>query len=128
MTRLSITAAQAKLLALIEAEIAAGRPVPSYDEMAASMDLKSRSGIHRLVTGLEERGRIVRLPNRARSIALLPEPAPPAPPAPREPPPAHRLGLSKPVAEQLMAYCDRRRVAARDVMSAALLAYFAGHP
>lgn len=128
MSRLSITARQTRLLAFITGEIHAGRLAPSYDEMAAFMDLKSKSGIHRLVTRLEERGRIVRLPNRARSIALPPEPAPPAQPTPPEPPHARRLGIPKPVAEQLVAYCDRRRVAARDVLSAALLAYFAGHP
>ena len=49
---------------------------PSFDEMKDALDLKSKSGIHRLITALEERGFIRRLPNRARAIEVikLPEP------------------------------------------------------
>ncbi len=51
---------------------------PSFDEMKIALDLKSKSGIHRLITALEERGFIRRLPNRARAIEILkmPEPLP----------------------------------------------------
>ncbi|MDP6352356.1 MAG: transcriptional repressor LexA [Alphaproteobacteria bacterium] len=44
---------------------------PSYDEMKDALDLKSKSGIHRLITGLEERGFIKRLPHRARALEIL---------------------------------------------------------
>ena len=44
---------------------------PSFEELCAIMDLKSKSGIHRLLSGLEERGYIRRLPNRARAIEVL---------------------------------------------------------
>ena len=44
---------------------------PSFDEMKAALDLKSKSGIHRLITGLEERGFIRRLPHRARALEIL---------------------------------------------------------
>ena len=44
---------------------------PSFDEMKEALDLKSKSGIHRLITALEERGFIRRLPNRARAIEVI---------------------------------------------------------
>ncbi|XDZ64728.1 transcriptional repressor LexA [Alphaproteobacteria bacterium LSUCC0684] len=44
---------------------------PSFEELCELLDLKSKSGIHRLLTGLEERGYIRRLPNRARAIEVL---------------------------------------------------------
>src|SRR3546814_7374987 len=44
---------------------------PSFDEMKDALDLRSKSGIHRLITGLEERGFIRRLPHRARALEIL---------------------------------------------------------
>lgn len=44
---------------------------PSFDEMARTLNLRSKSGIHRLLLALEERGFICRLPNRARAIEIL---------------------------------------------------------
>ena len=44
---------------------------PSFEEMKVALNLKSKSGIHRLITALEERGFLRRLPHRARSIELL---------------------------------------------------------
>jgi repressor LexA len=44
---------------------------PSFDEMKEALDLKSKSGIHRLITALEERGFIRRLPNRARALEVI---------------------------------------------------------
>jgi repressor LexA len=44
---------------------------PSFDEMKEALDLKSKSGIHRLITGLTERGFIRRLPHRARALEVL---------------------------------------------------------
>ena len=44
---------------------------PSFDEMKDALDLRSKSGIHRLIKALEERGFIKRLPNRARAIEVI---------------------------------------------------------
>ncbi|WP_439647308.1 LexA family protein [Antarcticirhabdus aurantiaca] len=44
---------------------------PSYDEIGAALGLASKSGVHRIVTALEERGRIRRRPNRARAIEIV---------------------------------------------------------
>src|SRR5260221_7716608 len=44
---------------------------PSFDEMKEALRLKSKSGIHRLITGLEERGFLRRLPHRARALQVL---------------------------------------------------------
>ena len=44
---------------------------PSFDEMKDALDLRSKSGIHRLITALEERGFLRRLPNRARALEIL---------------------------------------------------------
>jgi len=44
---------------------------PSFDEMKEALELKSKSGIHRLITGLTERGFIRRLPHRARALEIL---------------------------------------------------------
>jgi repressor LexA len=48
---------------------------PSFHEMQAALGLKSKSGVHRLITALEERGCIKRIPNRARCIEVCDEPA-----------------------------------------------------
>ena len=47
---------------------------PSFEEMKEALDLKSKSGVHRLISALEERGFIRRLPNRARALEVLREP------------------------------------------------------
>ena len=47
---------------------------PSYQELCTMLDLKSKSGVHRLIIGLEERGYIRRLPNRARALEVLKAP------------------------------------------------------
>jgi repressor LexA len=52
---------------------------PSFDEMRQAVGLASKSGIHRLVSALEERGYIRRLPNRARAIEILRHPGSPSP-------------------------------------------------
>ena len=48
-----------------------GKITPTFEEIAVAMDLRSRSGVYRLLEGLEERGYIVRMPRRARSIQLV---------------------------------------------------------
>ena len=66
-----LTKKQSELLRLIQERLAESGVPPSFDEMKDALDLKSKSGIHRLILALEERGFIRRLPNRARAIEVL---------------------------------------------------------
>ena len=66
-----LTKKQLRLLEFIHARTQINGVSPSFDEMKEALDLKSKSGIHRLITALEERGFIRRLPHRARAIAIL---------------------------------------------------------
>lgn len=66
-----LTRKQYELLIFIDQRLKANGVSPSFDEMKEALDLKSKSGIHRLITGLEERGFIRRLPHRARAIEVL---------------------------------------------------------
>ncbi len=70
-----LTAKQRELLLFINQRLMATGVSPSFDEMKDALRLKSKSGIHRLVGGLEERGFIRRLPHRARALEVtkLPE-------------------------------------------------------
>lgn len=65
-----LTSKQKELLNYITEEINRTEVAPSFDEMKKHLGLKSKSGVHRLVKALEERGHIVRLAHRARAIAL----------------------------------------------------------
>ena len=66
-----LTSKQKELLMLIHARLQQTGVPPSFDEMKEALDLKSKSGIHRLITALEERGFIRRLPHRARALEIL---------------------------------------------------------
>ena len=66
-----LTKKQIQLLEFIQARMARDGVPPSFDEMKMALDLRSKSGIHRLVTALEERGFIRRLPHRARALEIL---------------------------------------------------------
>jgi repressor LexA len=66
-----LTAKQRELLLFINQRLAATGVSPSFDEMKDALRLKSKSGIHRLVTGLAERGFIRRLPHRARALEVV---------------------------------------------------------
>jgi len=66
-----LTRKQYELLTFIDKTLRDTGISPSYDEMKEALDLKSKSGIHRLITGLEERGFIRRLPHRARALEVL---------------------------------------------------------
>lgn len=66
-----LTRKQKELLLLIHERIASDSVPPSFDEMKEALGLKSKSGIHRLISGLEERGFIKRLPHRARALEIL---------------------------------------------------------
>lgn len=69
-----LTRRQRDLLDFIGAYMATESFAPSYQEMADGIGLRSKSGIHRLLDGLEERGLIQRLPNRARCVEILETP------------------------------------------------------
>ncbi len=66
-----LTSKQYELLIFIHERIRESGISPSFDEMKDALDLKSKSGIHRLINALEERGFIRRLPNRARALEVL---------------------------------------------------------
>ena len=65
-----LTRKQHELLRFIHERVRETGVPPSFDEMKDALDLKSKSGIHRLITALEERGFIRRLPNRARALEV----------------------------------------------------------
>ncbi|MCQ0970378.1 transcriptional repressor LexA [Paracoccus sp. TK19116] len=66
-----LTRKQIELLDFIQKRMARDGVPPSFDEMKDALDLRSKSGIHRLVTALEERGFIRRLPHRARALEIV---------------------------------------------------------
>jgi repressor LexA len=66
-----LTRKQFELLRFIHERLKEAGVPPSFDEMKDALDLRSKSGIHRLITALEERGFIRRLPNRARAIEVI---------------------------------------------------------
>ncbi|MBK4215941.1 transcriptional repressor LexA [Paracoccus caeni] len=66
-----LTRKQIQLLEFIQHRMARDGVPPSFDEMKDALDLRSKSGIHRLVTALEERGFIRRLPHRARALEIV---------------------------------------------------------
>lgn len=66
-----LTRKQLELLDFIKIRMDLDGVPPSFDEMKEALDLRSKSGIHRLITALEERGFIRRLPHRARALEIL---------------------------------------------------------
>ena len=66
-----LTRKQFELLRFVHERLKETGVPPSFDEMKDALDLRSKSGIHRLITALEERGFIRRLPNRARAIEVI---------------------------------------------------------
>ena len=66
-----LTRKQHELLLFINGRLGAGGVSPSFEEMKEALNLKSKSGIHRLISGLEERGFIRRLPHRARALEVV---------------------------------------------------------
>ncbi|WP_176595712.1 MULTISPECIES: transcriptional repressor LexA [Sphingobium] len=66
-----LTPKQQELLSFIQTRLEEGGVSPSFEEMKEALDLRSKSGIHRLINALEERGFIRRLPNRARALEVL---------------------------------------------------------
>ena len=76
-----LTRKQHELLTFINQRLAATGVAPSFDEMKDALNLRSKSGIHRLISGLEERGFIRRLPHRARALEVIKLPTESAAPA-----------------------------------------------
>lgn len=70
LSGLGLTARQRQLLEFIRSYHGQYGIPPSYDEMKEAMDIASKSGIHRIISALEERGHIVRIPYRARCVVL----------------------------------------------------------
>ena len=66
-----LTKKQKNLLVYINRKIRSTGVSPSYEELKNSLNLKSKSGIHRLISALEERGFIKRLPHKARALEVL---------------------------------------------------------
>src|SRR3954468_24312138 len=66
-----LTRKQHELLLYIDKHLSESGVSPSFEEMKDALDLKSKSGVHRLISALEERGFIRRLANRARALEVL---------------------------------------------------------
>lgn len=66
-----LTRKQYELLVFINKRLSVDGVSPSFDEMKEALKLQSKSGIHRLITGLEERGFLRRLPHRARALQVI---------------------------------------------------------
>ena len=69
-----LTRKQHELICFIDDRLAETGVSPSFEEMKEALDLKSKSGVHRLISALEERGFLRRLPNRARALEVLKRP------------------------------------------------------
>jgi len=69
-----LTRKQHELLLFIQRKLEESGISPSFEEMKEALDLKSKSGVHRLISALEERGFIRRLPNRARALEIIRQP------------------------------------------------------
>jgi repressor LexA len=97
-----LTVKQKELLMLIHARLQETGVPPSFDEMKEALELKSKSGIHRLITALEERGFIRRLPHRARALEIIKLPEASAGP--------HMLGNSAAVSHGGFAESGQQRL------------------
>ena len=69
-----LTAKQHELIQFIQLRLEETGISPSFEEMKEALDLKSKSGVHRLISALEERGFLRRLPNRARALEVIRQP------------------------------------------------------
>ncbi len=98
-----LTSKQHSLLVFIHERLEATGVSPSFEEMKAALDLKSKSGVHRLIGALEERGFLRRLPNRARALEVTKMPDGGS---------ARALGSSEAVNSKVATLADRRSVSA----------------
>ncbi len=86
-----LTAKQHELIQFIQQRLEETGISPSFEEMKEALDLKSKSGVHRLISALEERGFIRRLPNRARALEVIRQPEDAVPGAVKKPQAANDL-------------------------------------
>lgn len=100
---MGLTQRQRDLFAFIRAYIIEHESAPSYDEMAAGIGLRSKGRISEMVDALVERGAVARMPNRARTITLVDEPALPADLEQRVNAYCRRIGITRPVFDQRAA-------------------------
>ncbi|WP_294236239.1 transcriptional repressor LexA [uncultured Sphingomonas sp.] len=94
-----LTAKQHELVCFINDRLKETGVSPSFEEMKEALDLKSKSGVHRLISALEERHFIRRLPNRARALEVLRMPDRPEKPVAAAPAANVRTPATKPIAE-----------------------------
>jgi repressor LexA len=94
-----LTAKQHELVCFINDRLKETGVSPSFEEMKEALDLKSKSGVHRLISALEERHFIRRLPNRARALEVLRMPDRPEKPVPLSTEANVRSPAPKPIAE-----------------------------
>jgi SOS-response transcriptional repressor LexA len=104
---------QTRLLKVLTARQDAGGPMPTFDEMAALIGLRSKSGISRLLVGLEARCLIRRLPNQARAIEVISKSA---------------SSIDDGTELALRTYCDASGLSRQFVVTDALREYFKANP
>jgi repressor LexA len=97
-----LTRKQHELLCYIHDRLGETGVSPSFEEMKEALDLKSKSGVHRLISALEERGFIRRLPNRARALEVLRMP--------------ERGGISAPAGDNVVPFRAPAPAPANDIM------------
>ena len=91
-----LTRKQHELIRFIQARLEDSGVSPSFEEMKEALDLKSKSGVHRLISALEERGFIRRLPNRARALEVLRQPEDVTSKAPAKAPNSNAAAVIRP--------------------------------
>jgi repressor LexA len=103
-----LTAKQHELIQFIQKRLEETGISPSFEEMKEALDLKSKSGVHRLISALEERGFLRRLPNRARALEVIREPG--------DTTPARAAGPAGDNVVAMPAPAQRQPTAANDVV------------
>ena len=106
-----LTAKQHELIQFIQQRLEETGISPSFEEMKAALDLKSKSGVHRLISALEERGFIRRLPNRARALEVIRQPEDAVPASAAKPKAANDLVGAR--APALLRGPNRRTMSSR---------------
>jgi len=101
-----LTAKQRELIVFIQQRLEETGISPSFEEMKEALDLKSKSGVHRLISALEERGFLRRLPNRARALEVIREPGDTTPARAAAPAGDNVVAMPAPAARQPEAAND----------------------
>ena len=101
-----LTAKQHELIQFIQKRLEETGISPSFEEMKEALDLKSKSGVHRLISALEERGFLRRLPNRARALEVIREPGATTPARAAAPAGDNVVAMPAPAARQPEAAND----------------------